>query len=188
MKSHRILLLVLVALLFSAATSNAQQSKAQKLFQEGLYQMEGMGDYTKAIESFNRVVKEFPKEKPIAARALLYVGVCYEKLGKKEARKAYERVIREFPDQREVVAEARNRLSAFERSPELNPNMTFRILQVFTTQIGYPGLSPDGSWVAFPAADVNGKWDVYLMNTYGGESRRITSDSSGIIAAVDIFT
>jgi Tol biopolymer transport system component/predicted Ser/Thr protein kinase len=68
----------------------------------------------------------------------------------------------------------------------LNPNMTFRVLQIPLTQISYPGLSPDGSWVAFPAADVNGKWDVYFMNASGGEPRRITSDSSLFVNQTDI--
>jgi len=65
-----------------------------------------------------------------------------------------------------------------QRRPELNPNMTFRILPIPFTQIWYPGLSQDGNWVAFPAADAKGNWGVYLMNTSGGEPRRITADSN----------
>ena len=68
----------------------------------------------------------------------------------------------------------------------LNPAMTFRIVQVPLTEIGYPGLSPDGNWAAFPAADVNNKWDVYYMNVAGGEARRITSDSSAHVTQADI--
>jgi Tol biopolymer transport system component len=67
-----------------------------------------------------------------------------------------------------------------QRRPELNPNMTFRTLPIPFTQIWYPGLSQDGSWVAFPAADAKGKWEVYLMNTSGGEPRRITSSDSSL--------
>src|SRR6185503_12173863 len=61
---------------------------------------------------------------------------------------------------------------------ELNPGMTTRVLQVPFTQISYPGLSPDGKWVAFPAADAGGKWDIYYMHSGEGEARRITLDSS----------
>lgn len=71
-------------------------------------------------------------------------------------------------------------------APELNPNMTFRVLQIPFTQIFYPGISPDGNWVAFPAADANRKWDVYFMNTAGGEPRRITNDSSAFVGQTDI--
>jgi Tol biopolymer transport system component/predicted Ser/Thr protein kinase len=68
----------------------------------------------------------------------------------------------------------------------LNPDMTFRVLPIPFTQIQSPGLSRDGNWAAFPAADANSKWDVYFMNTTSGESRRITSDSAGWINGVDI--
>ena len=60
----------------------------------------------------------------------------------------------------------------------VNPDMTTRVLQVPFTQYSYPSLSPDGKWIAFPAADANGKWDIYYMHVNGGEPRRITSDAT----------
>ena len=44
--------------------------------------------------------------------------------------------------------------------------------------VSYCTLSADGNWIAFGGADVRGKWDVYFMNSSGGEVRRITQDSS----------
>jgi len=61
---------------------------------------------------------------------------------------------------------------------ELNPDMKFRTLQLSFSQISYPGISADGNWIAFPAADANGKWDIYYMNVVVGEPRRVTFDSS----------
>lgn len=72
------------------------------------------------------------------------------------------------------------------RSRELNPNVGFRVLQTPFTQIGSPGISKDGNWVAFPAADANGTWDIYLIHASGGEPRRVTHDSSSSIASADI--
>lgn len=63
----------------------------------------------------------------------------------------------------------------------VNPDMTTRVLQVPFTQFSYPGISPDGKWVAFPAADVNGKWDIYYMHVNGGEPRKVTSDATTFI-------
>jgi serine/threonine protein kinase len=63
-------------------------------------------------------------------------------------------------------------------TPELNPAMTFRTIQMPLTQFNYPGISQDGKYIVFPAADANGKWDIYWMNNAGGEARRITFDSS----------
>ena len=71
-------------------------------------------------------------------------------------------------------------------SVQLNPNMTSRVLQIPFSQIAYPGLSPDGNWAAFPAADANGKWDIYFMNLSGGEPRRVTNDSDDNIDRADI--
>ncbi len=61
---------------------------------------------------------------------------------------------------------------------ELNPGMRFQTLQISLSEISYPGLSADGNWIAFPAADANGKWDIYYMNVTVGEPRRVTFDSS----------
>ena len=61
---------------------------------------------------------------------------------------------------------------------KLNPDMKFKTLQISFSQISYPALSADGNWLAFQAADVDGKWDVYYMNVTVGEPRRITFDSS----------
>ncbi|MGB5873556.1 MAG: protein kinase [Bacteroidota bacterium] len=70
--------------------------------------------------------------------------------------------------------------------PTLNPDMNFRVLQIAHTEIAYPGLSPDGNWIAFPARDANGKWDVYYMNASVGEPRRVTTDSSYRMSLVDV--
>jgi serine/threonine protein kinase/dipeptidyl aminopeptidase/acylaminoacyl peptidase len=69
---------------------------------------------------------------------------------------------------------------------KLNPNMTFRVLQIPFSQIFYPGLSGDGNWIGFPAVGVDGKWDVYFMNSLGGEPRRVTSDSSLGMSQADV--
>lgn len=63
----------------------------------------------------------------------------------------------------------------------VNPDMTTRVLQVPFTQYSYPSLSPDGKWIAFPAADANGRWDIYYMHVSGGEPRKITSDATQFI-------
>jgi len=66
-------------------------------------------------------------------------------------------------------------------SLSVNPNMATHVLQVPFTQYSYPSFSPDGKWIAFPAADANGKWDIYYMHVNGGEPRKITSDATTFI-------
>ena len=43
----------------------------------------------------------------MAARALVQLGQCYEKLGSTEAESAYRRVLREYADQDDPVLQAR---------------------------------------------------------------------------------
>lgn len=62
----------------------------------------------------------------------------------------------------------------------VNPDMKANVLQIPFTQYSYPGISPDGKWLAFPAADANGKWDIYYMHVGGGEPRKITNDATSI--------
>jgi Tol biopolymer transport system component len=90
----------------------ARDDAAQRLYQQGIFQMEAMGDFPAAIALFERLVKEHPGNKSLASRALLMTGRCYEKLGKAEAEKAYNRILEDYGDQREVVNEARVRLMA----------------------------------------------------------------------------
>ena len=34
----------------------------------------------------------------------------------------------------------------------------------------YPSISADGNWIAFPAVDVNGDWNIYLSHSSSGEA------------------
>ncbi len=62
--------------------------------------------------------------------------------------------------------------------PEINPAMEISGLQIPATEYQYPGISPDGKWLAFMGADLNGNWDVYVMYTESSESKRLTTDST----------
>jgi serine/threonine protein kinase len=62
--------------------------------------------------------------------------------------------------------------------PRLNPDAKIRTVPLPLKDVSYCTLSADGNWIAFGGADERGKWDVYFMNSSGGEVRRITQDSS----------
>ena len=66
----------------------------------------------------------------------------------------------------------------------LNPNRTSVTLRIPFKEVQCPSISRDGNWVAFPAKDANEQWDVYMMNTAGGEPRRITDEAAFIIIQV----
>ncbi len=108
-------LAITFALMLVVASSAYAQQSAGVLFQSGLYQEQVKGDLDAAIKVYERIIINFPKNRPVVAKALLHIGLCYEKLGKQEAQKAYQRVIRGYADQHEVVAEAKTRLSRLTR-------------------------------------------------------------------------
>ncbi len=44
--------------------------------------------------------------------------------------------------------------------------------------LGYPRWSPDGKWIAFHAHEVSAPWDIFAIDSAGGQPRRLTSDPS----------
>jgi len=171
-KITRIFLLAL-ALCVLTSIATAQQNKAEQMYQQALYEMEGRGNYAKAIDMFNRVVAQFPKEKPVAANALLRVGMCQEKLGNREAQKAYERVIKDYADQHEVVAEARARLDLIAGKE----NKEFSIRRVKEgTDVGMEGaVSPDGRYLSYVDWETG---DLAIYEIATGNKRRLTNKGS----------
>jgi len=60
--------------------------------------------------------------------------------------------------------------------PHLNPNMSFRTLELPFTQIWYPSISRDGQWISFPAYDADNEWAIYFMNVAKGNPLRLTKE------------
>lgn len=174
MKKFITIPLFVLALFISAATVNAQQSKPEKLYQQALYEMEALGNFAKAIDLFSRVANEFPKEKALAAKALLHVGMCYEKLGKSEAQKAYERVIKDFSDQREVAAAARTRLAALTQ-PGLTVPASAVLSRRITDDPMVDALGTPSSDGRFLSTTDWGTGDVALIDVATGQKRRVTN-------------
>ena len=114
MKKTLICLLVLGVLFSFESTLMAQQ--AEKLFQQGMMKEEGEGNLTEAIEIYNKLVDDASVDRVIRANALLHIGICYEKLGKKNALLVYEKLIAEFSDQTDIIALARKKLESISGS------------------------------------------------------------------------
>ena len=68
----------------------------------------------------------------------------------------------------------------------INPAMRMRAIDVPLSEIGYPGLSQDGRWIALPARDNGGTWGLYYMNVKGGDPRAIAVDPKVDVNYADI--
>ena len=109
-----ILTAAMIAALGSATAAPQGYDKAEVAF-KAAYEKEAVdGDLKGAITQYEKLARG--SNRAMAAKALVRIGQCQEKLGSAEARKAYERVVREYGDQEEAVAEARRRPGAKSRT------------------------------------------------------------------------
>ncbi len=139
-----IALALTIALSSLAGTVQKSQS-AEVLFGAALHQEEVEGNFEAAIETYKKILADYPDNRPIAAKALLQLGRCYEKLGKSGARTAYERLVREYADQLEQVQQARVRLAAL--AAPLPVTMTARMIENPPGDTPACRVSPDGRYI-----------------------------------------
>ena len=109
---RRWMVCVLFAITALASAAGARPQSGYDLYQQALSKERAEGKLAEAIALYDRVVRESAGDRPLAAKALLRLGECHEKLGDTESRKTYERIVRDFADQKDVAEQARARLSA----------------------------------------------------------------------------
>ncbi|MBL7189143.1 MAG: PD40 domain-containing protein [Phycisphaerae bacterium] len=164
------------ALVFFAG-QNALAQSGYDLFQKGLVQENVNGDLDEAIRLYKQIVEDHTDERPLVAKALVQIGLCYEKLGTTEARTAYERVVREYADQPESSKVARERLSAITGGASGATGRTeVAMRRIWAAGRDAPlSISPDGRYVVFSASDNS---DLWLRDIQSGEQKRITREAS----------
>jgi len=164
---------ILAAVVIYAAFVLAQDRNPSRQFQQAIDLMATRGDYAAAIRQFEQIAKG--KDRSLAARSLLYIGLCYEKLGKEDARRIYQRLVREFPDQREALAEARARLSAL--AQPLIASSALLVRRIYEGNVDYQGgPSPDGRYLS--CTDYEGSGNLALLDLATGAKRPLTQKKS----------
>ena len=146
--NRRSIIAAFFALVFLGGQSTLAQS-GYDLFQKGLVQERAKGNLDEAIRLYQQIVEDFAGDRALAAKALVQMGGCYERLGKQEAQKAYQRVIEEYPGQKQEVTVAKARIAAI--SKELKSaaqRPTFRKIKI-ASKPRNGVLSPDGNKLAF---------------------------------------
>ena len=152
---------VVVAVMLAFAAPALRGQTGNDLFQQALSKERAEGRLDDAIKLYERIVKEFSADRPLAAKALLQLGRAYERLDRAEARRAYERLVQEFGDQRSSAAEARIRLAAL-RPPPAN------------------GMTARRIW--------SGSEEVYAPPTADGRSVAMVDPATGNVVLVDLVT
>jgi len=100
-------------LFYSIPATFSQQSSGQ-LFEKALYSEEVKGELQHAIELYQQILKNHPESRQTSAKALLHMGMCYEKLGLKQARQTYQDIIIKYPEQKTEVLAAKERVMYLE--------------------------------------------------------------------------
>ena len=169
-----ILILIIVGLFLSGIDAFPQQT-ADQLYEKALYLEEAKGEMQQAIDLYQEIIKQYPGNRQVMAKALLHAGFCYEKLGLKEAQQVYRRVINDYSENKNEVSMARVRLASLEKTlADLKNKPNFRKIEIASEpQNGI--LSPDGKILAFTSD--NGVWLVPIQSNLGkdiaGEPVRI---------------
>ena len=123
----KVLISTVLFLVLGTGTTLAQNG--YDLFQQALGKERVHGDLEEAIQLYKRIVETHANQRGLAAKALLQMGRCYEKLGKQQARKIYQQVLEEYSDQPKVLVLARAGLSRLTVEPTPpTPTMTVREL------------------------------------------------------------
>ena len=150
MKKVAVLMALVVAYLVMspsvAPVLALSQESPESLYEAALLKKEASGDLQGAIQLFQKILKQSPEKRDIAAKAQFQIGACYEKLGTAEAIKAYELVLKNYADQPDLVAAARERLAAL-RGAGTSESAPQRIFPQ-GVELECPSLSADGTKVA----------------------------------------
>jgi len=132
------------------------------------------GDPKGAIALYEKAVAEAKADRATAAKALVRMAECYQKLGDVESRKIYEWVLRDYADQREPAKQAQIQLAALRPKGTANAGIVNR--RVWTLPEGgdiFGSVSPDGRYL--PYVNWRKFGDLYLHDLVTGNDRQLTT-------------
>jgi Tol biopolymer transport system component len=142
-----------LALVVALVLAGAGQQSAEQIYKTGLYEEEVGGNLQKAIEIYQDILQRFPDNREIAAKAQLHIGLCYEKLGLKEAERAFQKVIADYPERLEEVKTAKEKLSFILRTRSItgvaDKGLSVRLLWSGPDADSVGKASPDGMFLSF---------------------------------------
>ena len=119
----------------AALLAAGQNGDPEMQLEAAIYNETVRGDLKGAIGQYRALAAQSGAPRPVAARALLHLGQCLQKLGQsREAQGAYGRIVREYSDQRDIAAMAQ--AQAAPRSESGPRNLNF--------QQGVAGKAPPG--------------------------------------------
>src|SRR6056297_849828 len=109
-KIVKVFVFVFGCFLLSASAVNGQ-TETGELFEKALYMEEVKAELEQAVDLYMEILEQNPADRQIAAKSLVHLGICYEKMGQQQALEMYSDVIAKYPQQTSEVAFAKERLN-----------------------------------------------------------------------------
>ena len=176
----RIILAVIVAgsglWFLASAASNQTAQDPEVQFQRAVQLETIQGDLNAAIDLYKQIIKNNGNNRAVAAKALLRLGGCYEKLGPEEARKTYQQLVNEYADQQQEVNLARQRLAALAGAGGAPGGSTLTTRRVSSGLDVTGQVLPDGRFLSFTDWGTGGDLAIHDLAT--GQNRRLTDRRS----------
>jgi Tol biopolymer transport system component len=182
MNSRKILVLVTMFAFVFVAFGLQNSSEHKVLFEKAKFTMETKGDLDEAIKLFFEIIEKYPNEREHAAKSQYYIGICYEKLGLRQAQEAFQKVVDNYPEQKETVYMAREKLITLRRIHAFveQGDEEFKIRKIWSdpesVYIGGGAISPDGRFHAFIDWDISE--DLAILEVATGKIIRPTNRES----------
>lgn len=172
----RTVFMLTIAACLAAGATIAQGQSAADLYQDALQLEEVKGDLEKAIAAYRTIVERFANDRATAAKAQLHLGLCYERLGRPEARSAYEAVIRNYSEQPEPVTQARARLASLAQPSGDRAETGMVARQIWTgADVDLAGKpSADGRYLTYVDWTSTKSGNVAIRDLVTGQNRRLT--------------
>jgi len=169
---------ILVAAFIVAGNCPLIAQTPEQLYQKGLMKEQGEGALQDAISLYSQIADNSNADLSLRAKALLHIGMCYERMGTREAVEAYQRLVSNFPTQKNEVAIARERLNRLMPITEMDAEEPegIRIRQIWKQPyLDFLGtVSSDGRFLSYVYW---GEGDVAVHNLITGEDRILTHDA-----------
>jgi hypothetical protein len=129
------------------------------------------GDLKGAIEQYKKIIAANRGNHAVAAKALVQLGQCYEKLGDAEARMAYDQVLHDYSDRKDLAETARTRLVALGGGAKKDQEAT-RVVWTGANVSADGKLSADGRYLSTVDWDTG---DLAIHDFSTGGDRRLTN-------------
>ena len=175
MKMKSAAALIAVALLTVSSVGRLSAQSGYDLFQKALAAERADGNLRQAIQLYERVVKDAGRDRALAARALVHMADCYQRIGDSQARQLYERVVREFADQADSAAAARTHLQSLSLASAALGKQTARQLWSGDGVNGSGTPSADGRYLSFTDWETG---DLAVRDLATNTSRRLTNTAA----------